>query len=181
MQAGGRYCETVQRSTSGLPSKLPPAARRHSSAPTVLLIAVPAAWLIAGCTSGANLVSTVALPSEQATGRGPGFGSGVDVAAGPDTPERPVPLQLTPAQRDYLDALGAAGVQPSNELRALSIGSYVCQARAAGQSADAVFDYVAPMVRTDVADAQVASKSFPRVQADAAVATYIHIATQRLC
>lgn len=144
-------------------------------------VVVPTAWLLAGCGPGGDLVSTVALPTEQAAERSGGFAGGVDVAAGPDTQTRPATLELTPAQRGYLDDLSAAGVEPSNELRALSIGSYVCQARAAGQSDQAVWDYVAPMVRSDVADARVSSRPPYGLPADAAVSTYIRIATQRLC
>ncbi len=58
-------------------------------------------------------------------------------------------LVVTPRQRAYLDALRAAGVEPSSDLTALSIGSYVCQARAARQTDEAVWDFVAPMVRND--------------------------------
>ncbi len=57
---------------------------------------------------------------------------------------------MTGQQRAYLDALKAAGVKPSSDLLALSIGSYVCQARAAKQSDQAVWDYVMPLVRSDV-------------------------------
>ncbi|MBU3705269.1 MAG: hypothetical protein FGM50_01120 [Mycobacterium sp.] len=144
-------------------------------------VALPAAWLLAGCGSGADLVSTVALPTEQAAEQTRGFGDGLDVPGGTDSQVPNAPLELTAAQRGYLDALGAAGVRPTNELRALSIGSYICQARAAGQSEQAVWDHVAPMVRSDVADARVSAQTTPGMQADAAVATYIRIAGQRLC
>ena len=109
----------------------------------------PAAWLLAGCGSGGDLISSVALPAEQNTG----YAEGVDVEASPSDDRQTGTLALTPAQREYLDGLAAAGVRTSNELRALSIGSYVCQARAAGQSDQAVWDSVAPMVRSDVAAA----------------------------
>ena len=175
----------MQRSSGGSPSKPGPAIKRPILAPSSVLriagVVVPTAWLLAGCGPGADLVSTVALPTEQAAQRHGGFADGVDVAAGPDTQTKPATLQLTPAQRGYLDDLSAAGVQPANELRALSIGSYVCQARAAGQSDEAVWDYVAPMVRSDVADSRVSAKVPSGVPADTAIATYIRIATQRLC
>ncbi|PRC48404.1 DUF732 domain-containing protein, partial [Mycobacterium sp. ITM-2017-0098] len=61
-------------------------------------------------------------------------------------------LVVTPHQQSYLDALHAAGVMPSSDLSALSIGSYVCQARAARQTDEAVWDFVAPLVRNDVSD-----------------------------
>ena len=41
-------------------------------------------------------------------------------------------------------------MQPSSNLAALSIGSYVCQARAAKQNDHAVWDFVLPLVRSDV-------------------------------
>ena len=43
-------------------------------------------------------------------------------------------------------------MKPSSDLLALSIGSYVCQAHAARQSDQAVWDFVLPMVRNDVRD-----------------------------
>lgn len=135
----------------------------------------PAAWLLAACGSGPDLISTVALPTEQATD----YAEGVDDS--PDTGRGFTALDLTPAQKQYLDALGAEGVNPSSELRALSIGSYVCQAQAAGQSDQSVWDSVAPMVRSDVADSRVASRAAAAPDPNAAVDQYIRIATQRLC
>ena len=123
-------------------------------------------------------MSTVALPSQQSAGSDQDVAVGVSPESGPPVGT----LDLTPPQRGYLDALIAAGVHPSSELRALSIGSYVCQARAAGQSEQAVRDYVAPMVRSDVADANAsAPQSASVVQADAAIDDYILLAGQRLC
>ena len=90
-------------------------------------------------------------------------------------------MNVTPVQREYLSALSSAGVRPSSDIRALSIGSYVCQARSAGQTEQAVWDYVAPMVRSDVADAQVTSPGTPPSVEAAAIASYIRIATERLC
>jgi len=136
------------------------------------------AWLPAGCGSGADLMSTVALPSQQSTGTADGADMGLSTEAGPQSGK----LDLTPAQREYLADLTAAGVHPSSELRALSIGSYVCQARGAGQGDDAVRDYVAPMVRSDVAKSNAsAPQSASVIQADAAIDDYIRIAGQRLC
>ena len=73
-------------------------------------------------------------------------------------------------------------------MRALSIGSYVCQARAAGRNDRGVWDYVAPMVRSDVSDARAAMpqsvvgpRSAPTLTADTAISAYIRIATERLC
>ena len=91
-------------------------------------------------------------------------------------------MAVTPAQREYLDALNASGVQTSNELRALSIGFYVCQARAAGHSDQAVWDSVAPKVRSDIAAARAASpQATVALEADAAVGHYIRSATRLLC
>jgi hypothetical protein len=89
-------------------------------------------------------------------------------------------LDVTPTQRAFLDALSAAGVHPSSELQALSIGSSICQAHAAGQSDQAVWDYIAPMVRSDVADGQ--PSPVPQTSdLQSVTADYIRIATQRLC
>lgn len=90
-------------------------------------------------------------------------------------------LTVTGPQRAYLDALGTAGVQPSSELLALSIGSYVCQAHAAGQSPQAVWDYVRPLVSTDVHNAHMQSVPPTDADVDAATGSYIGIATERLC
>lgn len=143
-------------------------------------LAIPAAALVAACGTAADLVSTVALPAEHTADFGD-HTDGVNVADSPDTAAKSAQLELTDTQRGYLTALSRAGVHPSSELRALSIGSYVCQARAAGQSEQAVRDHVAPMVRSDVADSHASSQSPPGVQADAAVTAYVRIATTHLC
>jgi hypothetical protein len=138
----------------------------------------PAAWLLAGCGSGADVISTVALPSLQTTG----YAEGVDMPVSPEGDRRTGSPELTPAQHGYLDALAAAGIHPNNELRALSIGAYVCQARAAGQSDQAVWDSVAPMVRSDVIEASAGSPQIPAVtNVDTLVGNFIHVATQKLC
>ncbi|MDT5069826.1 MAG: hypothetical protein QOK02_5981 [Mycobacterium sp.] len=87
----------------------------------------------------------------------------------------------TPTQRAYLEALSAAGVHPSSELVALSIGSYVCQARAAHHSDQAVWDFVMPMVRSDVRDSHLSAQPPPAGQVNLVTADYIRIATERLC
>ncbi len=139
-------------------------------------VVAPAAYLLSGCSSGADLVGTMALPTQQTEG----FVDGIGVP--PPQDGNPGRLDLTAAQQGYLDALTAAGIHPSSELRALSIGSYVCQARAAGQRDQAVWEYVAPMVRSDVADARASTPQSPAaVPADAAIADYIRIASERLC
>ena len=90
-------------------------------------------------------------------------------------------MTVTAQQRDYLNALRAAGVHPSTDLLALSIGSYVCQARAAKQSEAAVRDYVTPLVRGDVRHAEMNAVAPPPSEVDAVTADYIRIATDRLC
>jgi hypothetical protein len=90
-------------------------------------------------------------------------------------------MVVNPHQRAYLDALGTAGVRPSSELVALSIGSYVCQARAAHQSDQAVWDFVLPMVRGDVRDAHSTVAPPPAGEVNSVTADYIRIATDELC
>ncbi len=125
-------------------------------------------------------MTSVALPPQQTAN----FSSGGDAEL-PGLPRSATPpglLSVTPAQRGYLDDLASAGVHPTSELRALSIGSYVCQARAAGRNDLAVWDYVGPMVRSDVADARAAAPQAAAVpSADVTIASYIRIATLRLC
>lgn len=139
-------------------------------------LVVPAAWLLSGCGSpSGDLMTNVALPSQQVSG----FVDGVGVTS---SASQSGGVALTPAQHGYLDALAAAGIQPASELRALSIGSYVCQAHAAGHNDRAVRDYVAPMVRSDLADAHASTPQFPTViQADAAITEYVRAATDKLC
>jgi hypothetical protein len=90
-------------------------------------------------------------------------------------------LVVTGQQRAYLDGLKAAGVKPSSDLIALSIGSYVCQSRAARQSEAAVWDFVLPLVRSDVHSARLASMAPSPAEVNEATADYIRIATERLC
>lgn len=137
---------------------------------------MPATWLLVGCGSGEDLVTSVALPADQATGALQG-----DSASLSDGNDPASNLDVTPAQRAYLDELTTEGVHPPSELRALSIGAYVCQAHAAGQSDQAVWNFIAPMVRSDVTDAQASPQAGSDVQVDTATADYIRIATQRLC
>ena len=89
-------------------------------------------------------------------------------------------MVVTGQQRAYLDALGAAGVKPSSDLMALRIGSYVCQARAAKQSDQAVWDVVVPLVRGDVRTARLSSAASAD-DVNSATADYIRIATDKLC
>lgn len=152
--------------------------------PNRILVAgfmAPVAWLLAGCSSsGGDLISTVALPSQQSVAAAES--DGFDVAPPHDGGRMAGMPNLTENQRGYLDDLLAAGVRPANDLRALSIGAYVCQARAAGQSDQAVWDSVAPMVRSDMSNTH--GLEAPEVSyhdVDATIGRYIGIATQRLC
>jgi hypothetical protein len=148
-------------------------------------VLAPAAWLLVGCGAGGDLISTVALPSQQTTG----YADGSELPMAADASRLPGRPELTPAQKDYLAALDAAGIHPSNELRALSIGAYVCQARAAGQSDQTVWESVAPMVRSGVIETPSASPQPAAPQPPTAagmddnsvVGNVIRIATGRLC
>jgi hypothetical protein len=134
--------------------------------------------LLSGCAATDGLMSSVMLPNDRSTSS----------AADPDDPVTPLPaapgsagvasskLAVTGRQRAYLDALNATGVHPSSDLVALSIGSYVCQARAAGQSSQAVWDLVHPLVAGDLHNSDVHNSDV-----DAATRDYLRVATQRLC
>ena len=134
--------------------------------------------MLTGC-SGDDVMATIGLPtSETETAHG-------EASAAPPGPGQPGSqsnaLVVTAQQRGYLDALTAAGVKPSSNLIALSIGSYVCQARAAKQNDQAVWDFVLPLVRSDVRDGRLSSMAPSVADVDSATADYIRIATERLC
>lgn len=152
--------------------------RTYSRPVLIVGFVFPATCLLAGCGAGGDLISTVALPSQQTTG----YAEGVDLPVSPDSGRQSGEPDLTPSQREYLGALAAAGVHPASDLRALSIGAYVCQAQAAGQSDQTVWDSVAPMVRSEVINASTESPRPSTVtNVDEVVGTVIQIATQRLC
>jgi len=174
--------DVVQPARSDSLSKPSVVGRRPLGAPgrrvLVAGFVAPAAWLLAGCGSGGDLISNVALPSQQTTG----YAEGADLRLSPEGDRQSGKPELTPAQRDYLGALASAGIHPSNDLQALSIGAYVCQARAAGQSDKTVWDSVAPMIRSDVIGVSAGSPQSPAVtNVDTVVGNFIHIATQKLC
>jgi hypothetical protein len=126
-----------------------------------------------------SMLATIGMPTSETAPAGSGA---QPIAQPPGQGDGPAEaLHATPKQRGYLDALTAAGVQPSSELLALSIGSYVCQARAAEQSDQAVWDFVLPMVRGDVRDAHGSAQAPPVGEVNSATADYIRIATERLC
>ena len=135
----------------------------------------PTAWLLIGCGSGEDLVTTAAAPAGQPAVHATG------APLSPDNEMQAAKLDVTPTQRAFLDALSAAGVQPSSELQALSIGASVCQAHAAGQSDQAVWEYIAPMVRSDATDGQPSPALRTTSDLQSVTASYIRIATQRLC
>ena len=143
-----------------------------------MMVAV-AAVSVSACGVSDNVITSIGMATSE--------------TAGPESDVTTIPspsgdadgtlraMAVTPKQRGYLDALKTAGLKPSSELLALSIGSYVCQAHAASQSAQAVWDFVLPMVRDDVRDSQPSSEVPAAGQVNSATADYIRIATERLC
>jgi hypothetical protein len=154
---------------------------RRASVPPLLpaaLIAATTAVLLSGCASGEDVLTTAAPPS--------GDNAQSDLvqpsSAGPSGAPGSINFNVTADQRTYLDALVRAGVHRSNDLMALSIGSYVCQARAAGQSDQGVWDFVFPLVRGDVHDMfPSATMTSMAPQVHDATTKYIRIATEQLC
>ncbi|MGV0849401.1 DUF732 domain-containing protein [Mycolicibacterium phlei] len=143
-----------------------------------LLIATAA--LLTGC-SGADVMATIGMPTSETS---PAHGVSAAAPPGPPPAEgHSNALVLTDRQRSFLDGLRAAGVLPSSELHALSIGSYVCQARAAKHDDQAVWDAVYPRVRSDLEDVrdEIAGMAPTAQDVSAATADYIRIATERLC
>jgi Protein of unknown function (DUF732) len=143
-------------------------------------LAAVTAVLVSGCGLSDDVVSSMSLRTLETV---PANAQAQGVVQMPDgTPGSSDPLRITPQQRQYLDALTKEGVKPSSDLFALSLGSYVCQALAANQSDQAVWDYVVPMVRGDVRDAATGGEPTPPVgQVNSVTADYIRIATERLC
>ena len=139
------------------------------------------ALLLSGCAGTGDITARVAptaQPGSSTDSDGPGGAMAAPNSSGPSN------VAVSPRQRGYLDALAAAGVHRSTDLMALSIGSYVCQARAAGQSDQAVWDFVFPLVRGDVATLMTAPTPIrprPAMPVHDATAEYIRIATERLC
>jgi hypothetical protein len=153
---------------------------------TSFLVASSAA-LLTGCSVADDMMATVGLPTSETA---PAHGQSGAQPPGPPQPNGDLDaLTVTGQQRAYLDALKAAGVKPSSDLLALSIGSYVCQARAAKQSDQGVWDFVVPLVRSDVRNSHMSSiaptapgsDSPPAAEVNSATADYIRTATERLC
>jgi hypothetical protein len=144
---------------------------------TSLLVA-SAPVLLTGC-SGDAVMATIGLPTAETA---PAHGQAGAASPGPtQSGGQPNALVVTARQRGYLDALTAAGVKPTSDLSALSIGSYVCQARAAKQNDQAVWDFVLPLVRSDVRVGRLSSMAPTPGAVNSATADYIRIATERLC
>ncbi|MCG5432974.1 DUF732 domain-containing protein [Mycobacterium sp. MYCO198283] len=146
--------------------------RRPAAVP--LLIAAAVAPLV-GCAATDRLMSSVELPATDVTPPGDA------PAARRSAPAQHLPLEVSAQQQAYLAALGDDGVTPSSELAALTIGSYVCQARAHGQDDRAVWDFVAPLVRNDLQRADAGAPSPDPARVDRTTAAYVRIATERLC
>jgi len=123
-------------------------------------------------------MATIGMPSETTTS-----GSGTEpfaqapVVAPGESPE----VVVTPRQRAFLDAVDHAGLTPSSELSALNIGSCVCQAKAAKQDDQQVWDFILPMVRGDVRDSYAESVTPSAGQVNSETSDYIRIATETLC
>jgi hypothetical protein len=143
-------------------------------------LAALTAVLVSGCGMSDDVVSSMSLRTVESVPAEGQF-EGLSQLPGEQPGAVDEPLQITPLQRQYLDALSNAGVKPSSELFALTIGSYVCQALAANQSDQAVWDFVVPMVRGDVRDAETGAPTPPVGQVNSVTADYIRIATERLC
>lgn len=146
-----------------------------------LLVASSAAWLT-GCSPSDEMVIGLGPKLESAPAQGQ---SSAQIPGSSQPGAQSDALIVTPRQRAYLDALDGAGVAPSSDLTALSIGSYVCQARAAQQTDQAVWDFVAPLVLDDVTESAIddgAGVIAPSAgELRSAISDYIQIATVRLC
>lgn len=134
--------------------------------------------MLTGCSAADDVMAAVGLPTSETA---PAHGQAGPLTAGPVQPNGSNQLIVTAQQRAYLDALKSAGVKPSSDLIALSIGSYVCQARAAKRSEQGVWDFVMPLVRSDVRSTRLSSKAPSTDDVNSATADYIRIATDKLC
>ncbi len=153
----------------------------HSVGSSLLLAgltAASAAVVLSGCSSGEDVSTTAAPPHSGNLHAAPDQSDPADASGDPGA----INFNVTAEQRTYLDALAGAGVHRSNDLMALSIGSYVCQAQAAGQNEQGVWDFVFPLVRGDVHDMNpTATMTAMAPQVHDATAQYIRIATEQLC
>ena len=134
--------------------------------------------MLSGCAATDGLMTSLELPAASSQSATPTDARVPSVRPAPGPPPK---LIVTAQQRNYLDALRGEGVRPSSELLALSIGSYVCQARAARQSPQAVWDFVRPLVNGDIRNAHPNSAAPSDGDVDAVTGSYIRIASERLC
>ncbi len=141
------------------------------------LLMVTSAAGLTGCSLADDMVMGLGTETETAHGRSTSELPGPDQAEGVQSNA----LVVTPRQRSYLDALHEAGVEPTSDLAALSIGSYVCQARAANQTDQQVWDFVTPLVRNEFGDPGMPSVTPPAGAIRSATSDYIRIATEHLC
>ncbi|GAT17697.1 Uncharacterised protein [Mycolicibacterium thermoresistibile] len=146
--------------------------RQSTAGPVFALAPVAIAALVTGCGVGSGMIAPMPEPTSATA------------------PAEPVPrhpdgeshlITITGQQRAYLNAVREAGLQPSEDLVALSIGSYVCQARAARLSEQAMWEFVYPLVRNDIGDTHSAALVPSRADVTAATAEYIRIASEQLC
>lgn len=142
-----------------------------------MLLTATAATFLSGCASTGEVTTSIAAANGSGAPTTPALAG--DLLSAPTSSN----VSISPNQHGYLDALAAAGVHPSSDIGALSIGSYVCQARAAGQSDQAVWDFVLPLVRSDIKDVgdHLPDGHAEAASIDAATAEYIRIATEQLC
>ena len=147
---------------------------QHTVRSATLVVAVSAASLLTACDAGGDIMAPLAQTASQVHGVQP------QAASAPPEEGLPGELAVTSQQRTYLDELKGTGINPSSQLLALSIGSYVCQAHAARLNDQAVRDFVLPLVRDDVRAAHSSESPTPD-EIDAAATDYIRIATEHLC
>lgn len=139
--------------------------------------------MLTGC-SGDAVMATMGMPTTESA---PAHGTSQGEPGPPPADGQSNALVVTDRQRAYLDALAAERVEPSSDLLALSIGSYVCQARAAKHTDQEVWDSVLPMVRGDMqdrgqrVDGRTSGMTSSSVDVNAATSNYIRVATDRLC
>jgi hypothetical protein len=152
---------------------------------TSVVVVSTAALVTAGCSVGNDVMAGMGLLTSETAPATKNSGAPSALTAAPQPGAQSSPLTVSSQQRGYLDALKATGVQPSSDLLALSIGSYVCQARAAKQNDQAVWAFVVPLVRGDLRTAQSNSSGLDSpptpAEVNAATSDYIRVATQRLC
>jgi hypothetical protein len=149
-----------------------------------VLLILSTALLVGACTLSNDVRAAVGLSGSDSAPADDDTRAALQAPAMPEGPHDEGlrgSMTVTAQQRGYLDALSAAGVTPSSDLLALSIGSYVCQARAAKQNDQAMWDFVVPLVRSDLRSARRNAEDAVPADLDTVTADYIRIATERLC